>query len=185
MVRETELKNIGVWQCGVVPSTELAFHAEVRRMCEANVCRSYGATWACPPAVGTLAQCREKCLQYGSAMLFNARYPLEDDFDYEGMMAGHRAFKQLCDRLYFLMKDHCVDCLILSNEGCIRCKSCAYPSGACRFPEMLFPSVEGYGSNVRELADRAGLSYNGGAHTVTYFGLLLSGAPGECPPLQK
>ena len=39
--------------------------------------------------------------------------------------------------------------------------------------EMLFPSLEGFGIDVASLAAKAGLTYNGGENTVTYFGMLL------------
>lgn len=40
-------------------------------------------------------------------------------------------------------------------------------------PEMLFPSLEGFGIDVASLAAKVGLTYNGGENTVTYFGMLL------------
>ena len=45
--------------------------------------------------------------------------------------------------------------------------------GSDRMPEMLFPSLEGFGIDVASLAAKAGLTYNGGENTVTYFGMLL------------
>ena len=56
-----------------------------------------------------------------------------------------RQFKKLCDRLYILVKKQLSSFLLLSNEGCNRCEACTYPEGACRMPEMLFPSLEGFG----------------------------------------
>ena len=100
-------------------------------------------------------------------MVFDAVYPLTDPFDYEGMTEGHGAFKKLCDRLYILVKNQLSSFLLLSSEAC------TYPEGACRMPEMLFPSLEGFGIDVASLAAKAGLTYNGGENTVTYFGMLL------------
>ena len=85
------------------------------------------------------------------------------------MGRGHREFKELCDRLGESLER---PFLLLSNEGCIRCKSCTYPDAPCRFPDKLYPSLEGYGILVTELAKKAGLNYNGGANTVSYFGML-------------
>ncbi len=31
--------------------------------------------------------------------------------------------------------------LILSNEGCGRCKTCTYPDASCRFPDKLYTSA--------------------------------------------
>ena len=106
-------------------------------------------------------------------MVFNAVYPLVDSFDYEGMLQGHDAFKDLCDRLYEFVKPQMHKFLLLSNEGCKRCASCAYPSAPSRQPERLFPSLEAFGIYVSKLADKAGTKYVHGKNTVTYFGMLL------------
>lgn len=172
-MKEYDLKRIGIDCSGVISTTEIIFEKEIRKICEENVCRQYGRTWACPPAVGTVDQCKEQCLQYERAMVFSGVYPLEDSFDYEGMIKGHRAFKDLCDRLYLRIKTELSSFFILSNEGCCRCSHCTYPSAACRNPEMLFPSLEGFGINVIKLAQSADIPYHNGEKTVTYFGMLL------------
>lgn len=173
MLREDILKEIGVSEHGIISTTDIPFGPEIRKLCEGNVCRSYGTTWACPPAVGTLEECRSQCLSYENALVFNAVYPLEDSFDYEGMMRGHSLFKELCDRLYDLIKPAIPDFLLLSNEGCKRCKTCTYPSAPCRYPSRLFPSIEGYGIYVSTLAKKAKVKYTHGENTVTYFGMIL------------
>lgn len=173
VLSELELKTIGICQYGIISPKEICFDDGIRDICQANTCRQYGKTWACPPAVGTVAQCKERCLSYQHAMVFNAVYPLVDSFDYEGMTTGHRNFKKLCDRLYLLAKEKFPGFLLLSNEGCNRCRQCTYPESRCRVPEMLFPSIEGFGIQVAALSAAAGIQYNNGAHTVTYFGMLL------------
>lgn len=166
---EAELQEIGITFCGCIPTTEIVFSEEVRKICAGNVCRNYGKTWACPPGVGSFTQCRDACLKYGSAFVFASRYVLEDSFDYEGMVRGHRQFKEVCDKLHRHLRQ---PCLLLSNEGCVRCKVCTYPDSPCRYPDKLFPALEGYGILVNALAERTGIPYNGGANTVTYFGMV-------------
>ncbi len=173
VLKESDLKEIGIHEYGIIPTTEIPFEQEIRKICEDNVCRLYGTTWACPPAVGTEEECKARCLQYQTAMVFNAVYPLEDSFDYEGMLRGHGAFKDLCDRLYTLVKTQFCHFLLLSNEGCKRCKICTYPSAPCRQPERLFPSLEGFGIHVAKLAGCADIKYVNGTDTVTFFGMLL------------
>lgn len=72
------LQQIGIYQYGLIETKQIIFSDEVRSLCEANVCRKYATTWACPPAVGTVDECREKCLEYDMALVFNAKYDLED-----------------------------------------------------------------------------------------------------------
>ncbi len=173
------LGETGVSRYGVISTDEISFYPEIRDICRGNVCRQYGKTWACPPGVGTLEECKEKCMRFSRAIVFSNDYKLKDSFDVDGMSAGHSAFKDLCDRLYDAVKNTLCDFLLLSNEGCMRCISCTYPKAPCRMPEKLFPSIEGFGINVSELAEKAGIQYHGGGGTVSYFGVLLYNDPEE------
>lgn len=168
---EESLLQAGVYQYGLIDVSEIPFSPEVRTMC--TTCPSYNHSWACPPAVGEVAECRRTCLSYEKMLVFSARYELEDSFDYEGMQAGMRAFKKVCDQVFQLAQQHTERRLLLSNEGCFRCKTCTWPHAPCRMPDRLFPSIEGYGILVSELAGKAGVSYVNGPNTVTYFGGLL------------
>ena len=173
ILKGSELKEIGIQEYGLISTAEIPFEQEIRKICEDNACRLYAKTWACPPAVGTVKECRARCLAYKTAMVFNAVYHLEDSFDYEGMLQGHSAFKDLCDRLYERVKPQLHQFQLLSNDGCKRCKRCTYPSAPCRQPQRLFPSLEGFGIQVSKLAASAGIKYMHGENTVTYFGMLL------------
>ncbi len=168
-ISEKDLELMGITAFGYISTLEIVFSQEVRRICEGNQCRNYGKTWACPPAVGTFEEYRAEISGYSSAFVFASVYRLENSFDLKGMMQGHRQFKDVCDRLHERLSG---PCLLLSNEGCIRCRTCTYPDAPCRFPDRLFPSLEGYGILVNKLAEAAGISYQAGANTVTYFGIV-------------
>jgi predicted metal-binding protein len=168
-----KLADIGISQYGIIPTMQIPFSQEIRKICEQNSCRKHATTWACPPAVGTFIECREKCLSFESALVFNAVYPIEDSFDFEGMLAAHKEFKTICDKLYLMVNTQTNEFLLLSNESCIRCTKCTYPNSPCRFPDMLFPSIEGFGIVVADLAKHARIGYVNGKNTVTYFGMLL------------
>lgn len=163
------LHGMGVTSFGVISTSEIGFYDEVRSYCEGNMCRNYGRSWACPPAVGTVEECRARVLGFERALVFASVYALEDSFDFEAMQDGHREFKAVCDRLYVRLDG---EFLLLSNEGCIRCAKCTYPDAPCRFPEKLFHSLEGYGIFVNKLAHSAGIPYKAGENTVSYFGML-------------
>ena len=81
------LVEAGVYQYGRVDTADIRFLQEVRGMCEANTCRQYGKTWACPPAIGTVEECRARVQQYDAMLVFSVKCDLEDSFDYEGMVA--------------------------------------------------------------------------------------------------
>jgi predicted metal-binding protein len=173
---ETIFGEVGFSEFGFIETDRLVYHPEIREICEGNTCRNYNTSWACPPAVGTIEECRARVARYDTMLLFSRVYRLEDSFDFEGMTEGMKDFKRLVDRLQDRLQDGSgilPDFLLLSNEGCGRCASCTYPDAPCRYPQRLHHSLEGYGFIVSELAREAGVRYNNGACTVTYFGALL------------
>ena len=160
-------------EAGYTDVADLKYYPEVRTICEGNLCRNYGTSWACPPAVGTLEACRNRVSQYDHMLLFSRKYELEDSFDFEGMTEGLLNFKQTVDLFQQNLTGILSDYLLLSNEGCGRCTQCTYPDAPCRFPHLLHHSLEGYGFMVNELAKAAGIRYNNGTNTVTFFGALF------------
>ena len=161
------------FETGYIKTAELKYYPEVREICRGNVCRNYGKTWACPPAVGTLEECQVRVDNYDTMLLFSVKYDLEDSFDFEGMTSGMMDFKKQVDHFQEKLETILPHYLLLSNEGCKRCRTCTYPDAPCRFPRQLHHSLEGYGFIVSELAKQAGIHYSNGTNTVTYFGALL------------
>lgn len=170
---ERIVAETGFFEYGWVDIDKLQYHQEIRTICEGNSCRNYATSWACPPAIGTLSECRERVNQYEKMLLFTQVYHLESSFDFKGMIAGLLDFKQLVDQFQENLNHTISDFLLLSNEGCGRCSTCTYPDAPCRFPELLHHSLEGYGFIVNQLAKEAGIRYNNGSNAVTYFGALL------------
>ena len=170
---ESIIIDNGFFEFGYVKIDNLKFYQEVRTICEGNSCRNYATSWACPPAVGTIEECKARVNKYEKMILFSQIYQLEDSFDYEGMIDGLHDFKQMVDRLHQDIGNCLSDFLLLSNEGCGRCSICTYPNAPCRFPQLLHHSLEGYGLIVSELAKEAGVRYNNGSNKVTYFGALI------------
>lgn len=173
----SEVEKIAIrsnfFEVGYVEIGNLKYYPEIRRICEGNSCGNYGTSWACPPAVGSITECRERVERYDKMLLFSRKYELEDSFDFQGMSEGLRDFKRVVDIFSRKLEAVLPDYLLLSNEGCGRCAECTYPDAPCRFPRLLHHSLEGYGFIVHELACDAGIHYNNGPDTVTFFGALL------------
>ena len=72
----------------------LEFRADVREMCSADRCGSYGRNWCCPPACPDLEQMRQRMQQYDEGVLVQTVVQMEDDFDYESMIEGEKCHKQ-------------------------------------------------------------------------------------------
>ena len=156
------------FQAAEIPMDKLVYTEDSRSYCAANKCRSYGASWACPPAVGSLEKCRAECEGYSHFFLFARMYELEDSLDIEGMGDAHDDFQERVDKLGEDIRSETADFLLLNNEGCSRCDECTYPDAPCRFPDKLTYSMEGFGLFVSQVCKDNGLEYNHGRDTMTY-----------------
>jgi predicted metal-binding protein len=157
------------WEYSDISTAALDFSPELLKACETNVCGNYNKNWTCPPAVGTLEEQREKIVSFKRAFVFTTKYDLEDSFDIDGM----RDAKEIHNQLTVKMRERCGGANpVYGAGGCTICKKCAYPE-TCRCPEQAISSVEAAGINVTELSRAAGVKYNNGPNTVTYFSMVL------------
>ena len=167
------LDRAGVFQYGIVDPREAEFTLEARKYCEDNACGRYGKTWACPPAVGTTDECRERARRYDRMLVFSCKFGINGREDYSGMRAGLKDFKETAGRLGDELRPYLKDYLPLCDVGgCDNCEKCSYPD-PCRFPGMGGGSVESWGIYADRLARLAGIRYDNGADTITYFGAIL------------
>ena len=163
----------GVFQHGEVKISDILLHDEIQAICRGNACRAYSKTWACPPAIGGIDECRARLDGYEKGIVFSCKYDLEDSYDFEGMEDAGIEFRRTCDKLWEKLEGHKKGFLLLANGGCLRCEKCTYPDSPCRMPEKLFPAFEGHGIIVSDAAKLAGINYINGKDTVTYLGMLL------------
>ena len=170
------LATLNITRYGIVPVSEIVFSMEFRAACESNQCGKYGTNWACPPGVGEPAALIAQAQKFLSGLVIQTVWPLEDPFDFDGMMAGevgHNAlFRKAVERVTPLLSAG--ETLALSAGACSICETCTYPSGApCRLPQKAMSSLESYGIDVARLIESSGLSYNNGPNTVSYVGVIL------------
>ncbi len=161
-------KKAGIGKYGFFDAGRLAFRTEVRDMCAANVCQSYGHSWACPPAIGTLEEIREKAGAYKYGIVLQETGEMEDDFDVEVMMETEAILKEKFYKLTDLLMEDGADVLPMGCGTCTRCAKCTYPGEPCRFPEKVFPSMEAYGLVVSDTCGLADVPYYYGPQTITY-----------------
>lgn len=169
---EEELLSLPVVQYAWLEGGEIEFSERVREICRRE-CPRYGTSWACPPAVGTVEECRERCGQYEGAFVFTTIAEVSDIENMEETLSTRRGHEEVTGQIREIFRDCGFETLALSGDSCARCKTCAYPDGPCRHPERMIPCVEGYGIVVPLLAQKAGIAFENGRNTVTWFGLIL------------
>lgn len=169
---EERLAGLPVLQYAWLDGSALTFSERVREICRRE-CPRYGTSWACPPGVGTVAECRAVCAEYDGAFVFTTAAEVRDIEDMQETLATRRGHEEITGQIREIFRDCGFETLALSGDSCARCRDCAYPDGPCRHPDSMIPCIEGYGIVVPLLAEKAGIEFDNGSNIVTWFGLIL------------
>ncbi len=165
---EEELLTLPIMEFAYLDAEDVKFHDRVRYICQ-NECERYGTSWSCPPAVGTVKECEERCRAYDTCFVFSTIAEVRDITNMEETLATRMDHEGITAQVRDMMEKRCGKVLALSTESCDICSSCAYPDGPCRQPTKMFPCVESYGIVVTDLAEKGGMSFDNGANVVTWF----------------
>lgn len=156
-----------------IPASAIAQRPEVRELCKQNACGQYGKNWACPPAVPSLDELKQRFEPFDSFLVIWEVYPLKSGFDWKGMMEGAALFTQSLSAMKEALDETVFrnDYLILGAGACGLCKTCTYGEGKpCRRPDDAIVSLEACGIDVMALMKDHGMKYYNGPNTVTYVG---------------
>ena len=165
----------GADKAAVINTESIVLNPEFRSMCEANQCGMYGRCYMCPPDAGDIGTLMAQIGKYDKCLLYQTISPLEDSFDFEGMVEARRAVTGVSQHLLdALLPVAGENALHLSVGGCGLCERCAKETGEpCRHPDRALASLESYGVDVYNTVRNTELKYTNGPNTVTYFGMVL------------
>ena len=170
---EEKLSELPLYIYDFIDPRELEFSERIRWICQ-NECPKYGTTWACPPGVGTVPECQERCMVYQNCLLISSIAEVNDIADIEETLATRPAHEALTEQVGALLKEQGVQPYILSTQACAICDRCAIlDNQPCRFSEKMHPCVESHGINVVPILERLGLDFQFGSNVVTWISLLL------------
>jgi len=159
-----------------VPVSAITFSKDLLDYCKGNVCGNYGKSWTCPPNCGSIQEQKKKILAYDNALVFTTVHKIEDSFDYEGMTLGREKHIDLTLEIKDKLLQTTSDFLVFGAGACPVCEKCVFPD-PCRHPEKRIGSIEAAGIDVAELSKAAGINYNNGQNTVTFFSMVLTNSP--------
>ena len=170
---EAQLSELPLYIYAYIDPKMLEFSGRIRWICE-NECPMYGKSWACPPGVGCVAECQEKCGQYENCLMISSITEVNDITDIGETLATRPEHEALTNQVGDLIRRLGADPYILSTEACAECERCAYLDGQpCRFPERMHPCVESHGINVIPVLEANGLEFQFGSNVVTWISLLF------------
>lgn len=152
---------------------ELDFSERIRWICE-NECPMYGKSWACPPAVGTVEQCKARCMKYENCLMISTIVEVNDIANIEETLKTRGDHEAITNQVRDFMREQDIDPYVLSSEACAACEQCAYKEGKkCRLPDRMHPCIESHGINILPMIEELGLMFQYGENVVTWFSLLL------------
>ena len=172
---EAGLAKLPILQYEFIRTSELTFSERVRRVCETE-CPMYGKTWACPPGVGSVEDCKARCLRYPEALLLTTAAEVRDAADMDETLATRGAHEEVARQAEALLRAQGLATYTLSTEACARCARCTYPDAPCRFPAEMYPCIESHGIVVTDIAEKLGIEFIAG-NIVTWFSILFFRAP--------
>lgn len=168
---EQQLSEMPLFQYAFMKSDELTFTQRVRHICETE-CPQYGTTWACPPAVGTVEECKARCRSFEDLLMISTVTEVSDIANLQETLDTRADHEDITRQVERLIRDQGLETMTLSTESCAICPHCAYPNAPCRHPEKMFPCVESQGILVTDIAEKHGMEFFQG-NIVTWFSLIL------------
>ena len=152
---------------------KLEFSDRVRWICE-HECPMYGKSWACPPGVGSVAECQGKCGRYANCLMISTITEVADIANIDETLATRPDHEAVTNQVRDLFRDQGIEPYVLSTESCAECERCAWLDGKpCCHPGRMHPCVESHGINILPLIEELGLTFQYGENVVTWFSLLL------------
>ena len=172
-ILETQLAQLPLYTYHFLSPEELEFSPRIRWICQ-NECPMYGKTWACPPGVGSVEECQQKCTCYTNCLMIATITEVNDIANIEETLSTRGPHEAVTNQVRDLLREQGVCPYILSTEACALCERCAYLDGQpCRLPEKMHPCVESHGINILPLLEKLGLEFQYGENVVTWFSLLF------------
>ncbi len=166
--------ELGATDVRILNMDQIVTDKQYRELCASNACGNYGKCYMCPPDIGEIDLLISDLRKYSKALVYQTVHPLEDSYDFEGMMDGGKAHIDLSQSIEEEKEAlFGKGALHLSCGGCRLCDNCEKRLGnPCRYPDRALTSLEAYGVDVSSTVIPLGMKYINGADTVTYFGMI-------------
>ena len=170
---ECALSELPLYTYFYIDPSTLEFSDRIRWICE-NECPRFGQSWACPPGVGSVEECKKRCLGYANCLVVGTITESDDISNIQSTLSTRFAHEEITNHIRDLMRQQNVDPYILSTDSCSICETCTCPEGKpCRHPDKMHPCIESHGINVIPTLEENGLEFQYGDNMITWYSLLF------------
>ena len=170
---EQQLSELPLYTFFYIAPAQLEFSDRIRYICQAE-CPRYGKSWACPPGVGSVTECKAKCLGYQECLVVGTITECLDIADIDETLATRPEHEKLTDQVADMLRDMGVEPYILSTDSCAICENCTFPEGKpCRHLDRMHPCIESHGINIIPALEENGLEFQYGGNIITLYSMLF------------
>ena len=145
---------------------------DVRHICRQE-CERYNTSWSCPPAVGTVEECRNRCEAYEQAVVFTTLAEVTDAADMAETLETRKEHEEIVHAVCRDLREAGLEVLALSSDSCAVCETCAWPDAPCRHAERMLPCIESYGILVTSAAEKLSMDFFYDGRTVVWYGFVF------------
>ena len=156
---EAELSALPLYAYFYTDPETIEFSDRIRWICQ-NECPMYGKSWACPPGVGEVRDCKAKCLGYNNCLVVGTITETESIADLETSLKTRPEHEAVTNQVRDMLRAQGERCAILDGEP-------------CRMPERMHPCVESHGINIIPTLEENGLDFQYGGNIITWYSLLF------------
>ena len=172
---EEYISQFPVYEYRILDTKGIQVRERVRTICSQE-CERFGTTWACPPAVGSLEQCRDRISRYPQAVFFSSVAEVSDLMNMEEMLSTRHQHEKITEEIASFLQEQGFSVFTLSTESCDICQECTFPQGKpCRHPEKMHPCLESHGVVAAEIVEEQQMEYNLGGNTILWFSMVYQG----------
>ena len=111
---EVGLTQFPVCEYAFINIADITFLDQVRYICKTE-CPQYGKSWSCPPAVGTVEECKKRCSQYTGGFIFTTIAEVNDIANMEETLATRMEHEKITRQVRDLFAEQTEAMQVLST----------------------------------------------------------------------
>ncbi|MDO4491699.1 MAG: DUF2284 domain-containing protein [Lachnospiraceae bacterium] len=169
---EEFITQFPLYQYAFLTPGEIEYDEKTRLFCK-HECPGYGSSWSCPPAIGKIAQCKDRCLQYTDALVFTSVTRVTDISNPTEKAKIQVTHEKMTRIIEDFMKENGLLIYTLSSGSCSVCTKCGFPKEKCRHPGDMHPCIESHGIVAADLAEYCNMDYYMGENLLLRFSIIF------------
>ncbi len=166
---ESFIKKFPIYQYAFLKPDDIEYTEKARQICK-KMCKHYGTSWSCPPAVGKTDKCRESCLGFSDLLVFSTLTENKEADKAKKTIQDEN--EKLTDIIRDEMEKLGYATYVLTSGVCGKCRKCTFPRSFCRNPEGMYPCVESHGITISDFAEEYNMDYYLGSRLCLMFSFI-------------